>query len=147
MLKTYVKGGLCPRGFKLIGVKGGLRVFLDLINIYVNIPLYLINHFNVSSRNSENDLKCSLRGEHVLRENGGPWPRHGRTPPRPWGHGQAKTYNGKRGMGSTTCRLPTIGHKQRTSTCKAMHGHAQGSAQACAGQLKAVHRQRKTVQQ
>ena len=77
---------------------------MDLINIYVNILLYLLSHF-------ENGLKFSFRGEHVLRENGGPWPRHGRTPPRPWGHGQAKTCSGKRGMGSTTCRLPTIGHK------------------------------------
>ena len=56
-----------------------------LINIYVNIPLYLLSQFDVFSRIYENGLKCSLRGEHVLRENGGPWPCHGHTPPWPWG--------------------------------------------------------------
>ena len=122
-----------------------MRVLLDLFNIYVNILLYLLSHSDVSSRNSENTLKCYLRGEHVPRANGGPWPRHGLTPPRHWGNDQAKTCSGKRGMGSTTCRLPTIRHKQCTSMRKAMHGRVQGSAQVCVGQRKAVHKQRKAV--
>ena len=92
-----------------------------LINIYVNIPLYLLSQFHVSSRIYENGLKCSLRGEHVIRENGGPWPWHGRTPPWPWRHGWAKRCNGEKGMGSTTCMLPTVGHKQRTGPRKAAH--------------------------
>ena len=72
---------------------------MDLFNIYVNILLYLLSHFHVSSRNSKNGLKCSLRGEHVLRENGEPWPHHGRTPPRPWGHGPANGRSGNTGHG------------------------------------------------
>ena len=54
-----------------------------LINIYVNTPLYLLCQFDVSSRNFENGLKCYLRGERVVKEYGGPWPCHGRTPPWP----------------------------------------------------------------
>ena len=62
------------------------------------------------------------------------------TPPWPWGHGQAKRCSRKRGMGSTTCWLPTIGHKQRTSARKAMHEHAQGNARSHARQLTRVHK-------
>ena len=54
-----------------------------LINIYVNTPLCLLNQFDVSSRIYENSLKCSLRGECVVKENGGPWPCHGRSSPWP----------------------------------------------------------------
>ena len=53
-----------------------------LINFYVNIPLYLLSQFDVSSRIFENGLKCSLRGERVVKENRG-WACHGCTPPWP----------------------------------------------------------------
>ena len=52
-----------------------------LIDIYVNTPLCLLSQFDVSSGIPENGLKCSLRGERVVKENGGPWPCHGCTPP------------------------------------------------------------------
>ena len=135
----------CALGFQIHGCEWGLRVFLVLINIYVNIPLYLLGQFDVSSRISENCLKCSLRGERVLRENGGPWPCHRRTSPWPWGHGREKRCSGKIGMGSTRCRFPTVGHKQRTGTRRAAHERAQGSSQECArqciGNTQAAHRQ------
>ena len=54
-----------------------------LIDIYVNSPLCLLIQFDVSSRISENGLKCSLRGERVVKENEGSWPCHRRTPPWP----------------------------------------------------------------
>ena len=130
-VKNLCKGRVVPWGFQIHGCKRGLRVFMVLINIYVNIPLYLLNQFDVSSRTFENGLKCSLRGEHVLRENGGPWPFHGLTPPWPWGHSRAKRCSGKRGMGSTKCRLLTVRHKQHTSTRKAAHSPAQGSVRQC----------------
>ena len=131
-----------------------------LINIYVNIPLYLLSQFDVSSRIYENSLKCSLRGEHVLRENKEPWPCHGCTPPWPWGHGWAKRCSGKRGMGSKTCRLPMVGHKQRIGVqgsaracarqCmgagKAAHKRAQGSAQAAQGSTTVAHRRMQAAQ-
>ena len=121
-----------------------------LINIYVNIPLYLLSQFDVSSRNYENGLKCSLSGEHVLRENGGPWPCHGCTLPWPWGNGRAKRCSGKRVMGSMTCRFPTVEHKQSIGARKAVHMQrkvVQGSApvaykriQAAQGSAQAAYR-------
>ena len=62
------------------------------------------------------------------------------------GHDRANRCSGKRGMGSTTCMLLTVGHKQRTSVRKAAQGSArqrtcvgkatQGSAQAAQGSAK-----------
>ena len=140
-VKNLCKWRVVPWGFQIHGCKRGLRVFLVLINIYVNIPLYLLSQFEVSSRIYENSLKCSLRGEHVLRENGGSRPCHGLTSPWPWGHGHAKRCSGTRGMGSKTCKLPTVGHKQRTCARKAVHRRAQGSAQACSRQCTSSTRQ------
>ena len=56
-----------------MGVKGDWWLFMVLINIFVNTPLYLFSQFDVSSRIFENGLKCSLRVECVVKENGGPW--------------------------------------------------------------------------
>ena len=103
-----------------------------LINIYLNTPLYLLSQFDVSSRISENGLKCSLRGEHVVKENMcvcvwggggggggggglGPWPCHGRTRPGLRGIIEQTDAVGRRGMGSKTCMSPTVGHRQRIS--------------------------------
>ena len=36
--------------------------FLNLIYSYFNIPLCLLKHIDVSSRNNENGLYCFLRG-------------------------------------------------------------------------------------
>ena len=77
---------------------------------------------------------------------GGPWPCYGRTLPWPWGHGQANRCSGKRGMGSTTCMLPMVGHNQRTGVRKAVHRQSkagQGSAPAAHKCVQAVHRQHK----
>ena len=43
-----------------------------LINIYVNTPLCLLSQFDVSYRIFENGLKCFFKGEHAVKENGGP---------------------------------------------------------------------------
>ena len=45
---------------------------MDLIDIYIITPLCLLSQFDVSSKIFENDLKGSLRGERVVKENGGP---------------------------------------------------------------------------
>ena len=101
-----------------------------LINIYVNIPLYLLIQFDVSSRIFENGLKSSLRGEHVVKENGGHGHAMGAPHPGLWGTVGQKYVVGRRGMGSKTCMSLTVRHKQHTgahSKSKAEHKRAQAA--------------------
>ena len=116
-----------------------------LIDIYINTPLCLLSQFDVSSRISKNDLKCSLRGERVVKENGGPW--HAMGAPYPSLRGMAGQTDavGRRGMGSKTCKSPTVGHKQLTGACSQRTGSArQRTSRArvarrqCAGNIQAV---------
>ena len=59
--------------------------FLNLIYSYFNIPLCLIKHIDVSSKNNENGSYCSLRGGKVT-QGGSPRENLDRTKEAPW-HG------------------------------------------------------------
>ena len=68
-----------------------------------------------------------------MKENGGPWPCHGRTYPGLRGTGGLTDAVGRRGMGSKTCMShgrTQVAHRRVQST--------QGSAQANAGSAQAT---------
>ena len=115
-----------------------------LINIYVNTPLCILSQFDVSFRIYENGLKRSLRGERVVKENGGDMAMGA---PHPGLRGTAEQTDavGRIDMGSKTCMWPTVIHmqrtvstRQRTGVCRQCTGKARVEREQCACSVQEV---------